>query len=79
MITRLVSALVCFLLALHEYFLGSLEGAQPNRDGIVTALLSGDFAAGPLLLVAFGLFLMYRAWEAYKDRRDRRSSVKHNA
>ena len=79
MVTRFALAIVCFLLALHEYFLGSLEGAQPSRDGIVMALLSGDFAAGPVLLVASGLFLIYRAWESYKDRRDRRSSVKRNA
>ncbi|HLC41739.1 MAG TPA: hypothetical protein VJO34_08945 [Methylomirabilota bacterium] len=78
MVTRLILAFFCFLLALHDYFRGSLEGAQPNREGLVAALLAGDSAAGPFLLIAVGLFLMYRAWEAYNIRRSRRSSATHN-
>ena len=69
MLTRLVLAAFCFLFALHEYFGGKLEGAQTSGEGLVTAVLSGEPAGGPVILTGVGAFLVYRAWEIGRDRR----------
>ena len=69
---RLGGAAVFFLLALHEYFRGMLEGAELYGEGFVTLLLAGDTVAGPFLLACVGLFLVYRAWEARRDRANNR-------
>ena len=67
MVVRLAGAALFFLLALHEYFRGVLEGAENHGEGFVTLLLAGDSLAGPFLLVCVGLFLVYRAWGIRRD------------
>ncbi|HLC41740.1 MAG TPA: hypothetical protein VJO34_08950 [Methylomirabilota bacterium] len=55
---RLTLALCCFLFAMHEYFVGYVEGASLQPDWIGELML-GEPVAGVPLLVAFGFFLIY--------------------
>ena len=55
---RLALAFSCFLFALHEHFVGLVEGASVESDWI-GGLTQGEPAAGVPLLVAFGFFLIY--------------------
>ena len=66
MILRLTLAACCFLFALHEYFIGLIEGAVLGGQW-VEELVLGEPIAGVPLLVAFGFFLIYHVFMEQRE------------
>jgi hypothetical protein len=64
MILRLTIAVAFLVLAAEEFFRTGPEAAELVRKPgeLVDALLSGDGAVGPWLLMAYGALMVVRAW-----------------
>ena len=67
MLLRLTLALCCFVFAMHEYFVGYVEGA-PLQSEWLDDLMLGEPVAGVPLLLAFGFFLIYHVGMLFRER-----------